>query len=191
MLNLAYVLGDAGSGICAVIDPGWDSGAILSAAGEAKLRIEKILLTHAHFDHMGALAEIASETGAPIYVHSSEASDVGGDLKTVVTEDGTEIKLGSFKIECIHTPGHTPGSQCFLVGDNLFTGDTLFVDGCGRVDLPGSSPPEMLSSLNRLSKLDPATKVWPGHDYGGLESTIGKLMETNPYLGVTDESSLL
>jgi glyoxylase-like metal-dependent hydrolase (beta-lactamase superfamily II) len=191
MLNLAYLLGDERAGVCAVIDPGWDSKAILDAAGSNGLRIEKVLLTHAHFDHVGALMEIASETKAPVYVHASEMAELSGDLDTMATEDGTAIELGSLKVQCLHTPGHTPGSQCFLVHGNLFTGDTLFVDGCGRVDLPGSSPREMTKSLERLAKLDPATKVWPGHDYGGLGSTIGELVSTNPYLCATDEPSLL
>jgi len=191
MLNLAYLLGDSGSGRCAVIDPGWDSRSILKAVGEANLTVDKILLTHAHFDHVGALADIASETGAPVYVHSLEAPELEVSMEARPTDDGTEIELGSFRIECLHTPGHTPGSQCFLVDGNLFTGDTLFVDGCGRVDLPGSNPEDMLKSLMRLSKLDPSTTVWPGHDYGGKSSKMGELVKTNPYLGATDESSLL
>lgn len=191
MLNLAYILGDVGSGRCAVIDPGWDSRSILKSVVEANLRVDKILLTHAHFDHLGALCDIASETGAPVYVHGLELSEVEAGLETRPTDDGTEIELGSLRIECLHTPGHTPGSQCFLVEGNVFTGDTLFVDGCGRVDLPGSSPDDMLKSLRRLSKLDPETIVWPGHDYGGQSSTMGELTKTNPYLGATDESSLL
>lgn len=190
MLNLAYVVGDADSGTCAVIDPGWDSKAILRAADGEGLRVEKILLTHAHFDHVGALMEIASETGAPVYVHASEAAELGGDLDARPTEDGTEIEIGSLKAKCLHTPGHTPGSQCFLVDGNIFTGDTLFVDGCGRVDLPGSNPKEMLASLRRLAGLDPAITVWPGHDYGGPSSTIGTLVETNPYLDATEEAAL-
>ncbi len=191
MLNLAYIVGDTDSGTCAVIDPGWDSKSILGTADGEGLRIDKILLTHAHFDHVGALMEIASETKAPVYVHAAEAAELGGDLDARPTEDGTEIELGSLRIECLHTPGHTPGSQCFLVDGNIFTGDTLFVDGCGRVDLPGSSPGEMLVSLKRMARLDPAITVWPGHDYGGLKSTIGTLIETNPYLDATEEAALL
>jgi glyoxylase-like metal-dependent hydrolase (beta-lactamase superfamily II) len=191
MLNLAYIVGDADSGKCAVIDPGWDSDAILGAASNDGLKIEKILLTHAHFDHVGALMEIAAETKAPVYVHASEAAELAGDLDARSTEDGTTIEIGSLKVECLHTPGHTPGSQCFLVDGNIFTGDTLFVDGCGRVDLPGSSPKEMLVSLKRLAGLDAAITVWPGHDYGGPSSTIGTLIETNPYLDATGEAALL
>ena len=191
MLNLAYIVGDADAGLCAVIDPGWDSQSILDAAKDLELKIEKILLTHAHFDHAGAVGDIAKETGAAIYVHTSETPKSGDELTFVQTSDGDVIDLGSLKIECVHTPGHTPGSQCFLVGGNLFTGDTLFIDGCGRVDLPESNPGQMLKSLGRISKLDPTLKVWPGHDYGGLTATMGELVETNPYLGVVDEDSLL
>lgn len=191
MLNLAYILGDGESGVCAAIDPGWDARAIFSAAGEEDLRIEKVLLTHAHFDHTGALGDIVSETGATIYVNCAEAPEIGEGSPIKPTGDGTVIGLGSLEIECLHTPGHTPGSQCFLVNDNIFTGDTLFVDGCGRVDLPGSSPKAMLSSLKRLARLDTNITVWPGHDYGGLKATMGELLKTNPYLGATEEASLL
>ncbi len=191
MLNLSYIVGDRGAGVCAAIDPGWEAGSILGAAVEEGLRIEKVLMTHAHFDHAGAIREILSETHATVYVNCAEAHDLEPGLSAEYTDDGTVIELGSLRIECLHTPGHTPGSQCFLVDGNVFTGDTLFVDGCGRVDLPGSSPREMLSSLGRLARLDPATVVWPGHDYGGPKSTIGKLLETNPYLDADAEVSLL
>jgi hydroxyacylglutathione hydrolase len=191
MMNFAYLIGDDEAKVCAVVDPGWDAQAIISAASRAGWRIEKILLTHTHFDHVGALERIASETGAEIYAHSEEADELAG-FKAVGTDDGSIIKVGGLRVQCLHTPGHTPGSQCFMVGGALFTGDTLFIDGCGRVDLPGSSPENMVESLRLLASLDPATIVYPGHDYGGTSSaTIGDLLETNPYLKATEGKELL
>ncbi|MFH1830912.1 MAG: MBL fold metallo-hydrolase [Pseudomonadota bacterium] len=191
MLNFAYLVGDDKAKACATIDPGWDANAILNAANDAGWKIEKILLTHTHFDHIGVLRDIAAKTDATIYVHKDEAGDISKNLPVKETEDGTLIELGSTKIKCIHTPGHTPGSQCFLVKNSIFTGDTLFVDGCGRVDLPGSDPKQMMASLKTLASLDPKTKVWPGHDYGGTESTIGELLMTNPAFLASSESMLL
>lgn len=182
MLNFSYVLADADAGVCAAVDPGWDARAIVETATKRGWRIDKILLTHAHFDHANALADLAMDTQATVYVHREERGDIGPGYPIETTEDGTEIALGGLSIACLHTPGHTSGSQCFLADGNIFTGDTLFIDGCGRVDLPGSNPRDMVHSLKRLAKLPPETKVWPGHDYGGMTSTIGELVRTNPYL---------
>jgi len=190
MLNLSYLVGDSDAGVCAVVDPGWDSGTILAEAEKAGLKIEAILLTHTHYDHTGALGDIAAETGAPVYVNNLETDEVKG-LPLSVTNEGTVIDVGSLKLECMHTPGHTAGSQCFIVDGNILTGDTLFIDGCGRVDLPGSNPEDMLKSLRRLSELDPDTVVWPGHDYGGLTGTIGGLRKSNPYLSATNERAIV
>ncbi len=191
MQNLAYLVGDDDAKTCAVIDPGWNAKLILKSAKDAGWRIEKILLTHGHFDHTGALKDIIKETKASVHVHKEDAGDIDEGLAFNATEDGDVIKLGNMEIKCIHTPGHTPGSQCFLVEGSLFTGDTLFVDGCGRVDLPGSDPKKMMASLKMLASLDPKTKVWPGHDYGGTEAAMGTLLETNPALLATSEDMLL
>ncbi|MBM4319754.1 MAG: MBL fold metallo-hydrolase [Deltaproteobacteria bacterium] len=181
MDNFTYLIADPTGGDAAVVDPGWDVAAILSAAAEAGCRIEKILLTHAHGDHAQEAPQLARRTGAAIHLHEKERSLLPPDLPLVATAEGSTIALGSLAIRCLHTPGHTPGSQCFLLGEHLFTGDTLFVDDCGRVDLPGSSPAQMVASLHRLAELPPQTIVWPGHDYGPTpSSTIGRQRVTNP-----------
>lgn len=182
MLNLAYLLGDPDAHVCAAIDPGWEAGIILEEASKSGLEITHILLTHTHFDHTGALAELQSETGATVYVNALEAGEVEGKMPLEKTGDGSRIRLGSIDIECLHTPGHTPGSQCFMACGCLFTGDTLFVEGCGRVDLPGSSPRDMSRSLARLRGLDPKLIVFPGHDYGGHTAILGELIRRNEYL---------
>lgn len=149
-------------------------------------------MTHTHFDHCNAAEELARKIGAPVYVHESEAGDLPEGLDVRKTRQGETIKIAGIDIRCIHTPGHTPGSQSFLVGDALFTGDTLFVDGCGRVDLPGSSPKEMVRSLASLAKLPDNIIIYPGHDYGPKPtSTIGDQKKSNPYLAGPTEDILL
>lgn len=192
MMNFAYLIGTKGGKACAAVDPGWDAKEIAEAASAENWTIGKILLTHAHFDHANGVSELAKMTGACVYVHSEEIGDIPANLKPVATEEGTSIDVGGLKIKCLHTPGHTPGSQCFLVDGFIFTGDCLFIDGCGRVDLPGSDPRQMLESLKRLAHLDARTVVYPGHDYGPRPiSTIGEQLKTNPFLVANSESILI
>lgn len=191
MMNFAYLIGDGEAGVSAAVDPGWDAPEIAAAAREAGWKIEAILLTHSHFDHAQAISDLVALTGALVYVHAEEAASVPKGAQTSPTHDGTVIKVGGLEISCIHTPGHTPGSQCFLVDGALFTGDTLFVDGCGRVDLPGSDPRKMIESLARLSALPPDTAIYPGHDYGPSKaSTIADQLATNPCLSADSERAL-
>ena len=184
MQNLAYLVGDDEANVCAVIDPGWNAKLILSSAKEAGWKIEKILLTHGHFDHTGALKDIIEKTDASIYVHKEDAGEIDEGLALSTPEDEDIIKLGNMEIRCIHTPGHTPGSQCFFVQGSLFTGDTLFVGAVGRVDLPGGSRLQMrVSFREKIFTLPADTTVWPGHDYGpSPTSTIGHEQHTNPFI---------
>lgn len=192
MANFAYLVGDAATNVAAAIDPGWGPDEILHAALAANLKIEKILLTHTHFDHSQALSELVELAHAPVYVQKEEAHEIAKGIETIETVDGTIIDVGNLKIECLSTPGHTKGSQCFLVDGALFTGDTLFIDGCGRVDLPGSDPKEMVCSLARIAKLDGNITIYPGHDYGPKnKATIAEQLKTNPYLGRISEAALL
>jgi len=182
MENLAYLVADEDARLCAVVDPGWDAAMIIASAEKRGWKIDKVLLTHTHFDHVGALDEMASRAEGGVFAHGEEAGSIDESIPTTPTADGTVIEVGSVRIECMHTPGHTPGSQCFLVDGSILTGDTLFIDGCGRVDLPGSDPDKMMASLRTLAALDPETIVYPGHDYGGRQSTLGELVRNNPYL---------
>lgn len=188
MMNYAYILGDEDRKVCAIVDPGWSGEQIIAAAMKLGWKIEKILLTHSHFDHSNALDVLVRETGAEVYIHEGEAKEISAALRVHPTKDGEKIEVGDLEVLCIHTPGHTPGSQCFLVAGALITGDTLFVDGCGRVDLPGSDPKKMHASLRRISELDPNIIIYPGHDYGPKStSTIGEQRKTNPYMNATSE----
>lgn len=199
MMNFVYILGCAASGQGAVIDPAWDIAAILRIAAEANLSIRQILLTHGHPDHVNGLDALLQATDAPIILHADEvkymektAKDFGistdflhhyaKNIRPVT--HGECIGLGSLSIQCLHTPGHTPGSQCFLVEGCLFSGDTLFVDACGRVDIPGGNPRQMWRSLNQtLKELPDTTILYPGHDYGGSPTAIlGEQKKHNPYM---------
>jgi hydroxyacylglutathione hydrolase len=199
MMNYVYFIGCTESREAAVVDPAWDVNEILKIAGALDLKIKHILVTHGHPDHINALEPLLEATDARIYIHVDEvdymkevARSFGMSTEFVTrratniqkVSDGEKITVGKLSIQCLHTPGHSPGSQCFLVENCLFSGDTLFVDACGRVDMPGGDPKKMWWSLNHiLQELDDSTIVYPGHDYGGSPtSTIGEQKQTNPYM---------
>jgi len=199
MMNFVYLIGCRETAKAAVVDPAWDAQAIIRKAKELNLKIEHILLSHGHPDHMNALDDLLAATNARVYIHAEEVDYMLAAAQSfgVPTDflrdqmnrfqkvsDGFKIQVGKLLIECLHTPGHTPGSQCFLVENCLFSGDTLFVDACGRVDLPGGEPEKMWWSLNqKLRSLPDDTVVYPGHDYGGSPfSTIGAQKKSNPYM---------
>lgn len=192
MANFAYLVGDPASGAGAIVDPGWEAARLLEGLQSKGLRLEAILLTHTHFDHIGALEELC-QSGRPqaVYIHVDEALMLP-ELPVPVqrTVDGTEIMVGAVRIRCLHTPGHSPGGQCFLWDGVCLTGDTLFVDGCGRVDLPGSSPEQMFTSLRKLAALPPETTIYGGHDYGPTPaSTMGEQLRTNSYLRASTQTA--
>jgi hydroxyacylglutathione hydrolase len=158
--------------------------------------LTRVLITHTHQDHTGGqlfgqfipgVVELLNQVDIPVYVHKTEThilQNVPASSK-VPTEGGQVLDLGGdVQITLLHTPGHTPGSQCFLVQNRLVSGDTLFIGACGRVDLPHSSPEEMYDSLtNKLMRLDDATVLYPGHNYARQPtSTIGEERQRNPYV---------
>ena len=198
MANFVYLIGDTDTHKAAVVDPAWDVDAILEFARKEGYEIDKILITHYHPDHLGGsmmgtnvqgAADLIGKIKAKVYVNKAEAEGtkrVAGlsDSDLVVVEAGDNAKVGEIPVKFLHTPGHTPGSQCFLVEGNLISGDTLFVGSCGRVDLPGSDPKAMYYSLNHtLKNLDDATVVYPGHAYSSDSSTtIGNQKRHNMYM---------
>jgi hydroxyacylglutathione hydrolase len=179
MENLSYILADETTKQAAVIDPGFDHEKILAEAKNHKLKITKILLTHAHFDHVTDLPALAKATKAEIYIHEKEPFQT--KLKLIRIKDNQIIHLGNLKIKAIHTPGHTAGGVCYLVENKLFTGDTLFVNSIGRTD-HGGNEKQLLQSLKKISKLPDNTEIYPGHNYNGSKSTIAEQKKTNPFM---------
>jgi glyoxylase-like metal-dependent hydrolase (beta-lactamase superfamily II) len=186
MANFVYIIGDPATHKAAVVDPAWEIDRIVEYAEGKGYTIEQILVTHYHQDHIGGnlfgqniqgAAEMMAKVKAKVYVNKHEAEGVKkvsglSDSDLVKVEAGDVVKVGNLEVKYIHTPGHTPGSQCFLVEGNLISGDTLFVNSCGRVDLPGANPADMYHSLNHtLKNLDDATVVYPGHAYSSESST--------------------
>jgi glyoxylase-like metal-dependent hydrolase (beta-lactamase superfamily II) len=198
MANYVYLIGDTATRKLAVVDPAWNVDGIIELANREGYEIDKILITHYHPDHLGGrmmghsiegAAEMLGKVKAKIYLNKHEAEGarkVAGlsESDIVKVDAGDTFKLGELEVKFLHTPGHTPGSQCFLVEGNLISGDTLFVNSCGRVDLPGSDPEAMYHSLNdTLRNLDDSTVVYPGHAYSSEpSSTIGKQKRTNMYM---------
>ncbi len=185
MANYIYLIGDPSTRKATVVDPAWDVDAIRAKAEAAGYQIESALITHGHPDHTNGIAELLKTHDIPIYVSEHEASfykpcgDAIRDLK-----DQDQVKVGGLEVQCLLTPGHTPGSQCFLFHGQLVAGDTLFIDACGRCDLPGGNAEELYDSLyNRLMKLPDDTILYPGHNYNRKKTdTLANQKTTNPHL---------
>ena len=183
-----YLLEDEETGKAAVIDPGEEADRILAQIKADQVKVEYILLTHGHYDHCSAVPALHTALpDAKIYIHAADANGAGSrlfPLSGAVKElhfydEGDTLTLGSLTIHVMYTPGHSKGSVTLLVGDVLFTGDTLFAGSCGRTDLAGGSYEEIMSSLARLGKLEGDYHVCPGHD---VTSTLERERQFNPFL---------
>jgi glyoxylase-like metal-dependent hydrolase (beta-lactamase superfamily II) len=204
MANFAYMIGSRQSRECLLVDPAWSVDALLDQAASDGMRVTGALVTHYHQDHVGGrifgmeiegLAALMARAPVPVHVHAHEAEGVrkitGLSASDLVRHQGGDaIDVGGVRVRLLHTPGHTPGSQCFLVEEpgapaRLVSGDTLFLGSCGRVDLPGSDPSAMYDSLKALARLPEDTLLYPGHFYASEpSSTIGEQKRMNPYLRV-------
>ncbi len=179
-----YIVRPEGAQECLVIDPGYEPEIILSFLKEKGLTLTVIALTHCHFDHVGAVRDLAAETGCKVYLDAKELAlppmlTAGPLYYTDTYADGDRVTLAGMEAQVLETPGHTPGSVCLLMETHMFSGDTLFAGSCGRTDLPGGDSRAMRDSLRRLAKLDGNYFVHPGHGPG---STLDREKQVNPYL---------
>src|SRR5271154_888489 len=179
MQNFDYLLMDEESRDAMAIDSGWETGPVVRAAEKEGMKVRYAVATHSHFDHVETLRDLAQRLGAKLVVH--EASELEADVRV---KDGDTLVLGKVPVRVIHTPGHTPDSICLFDGEEVFTGDTLFIGNCGRTDLPGGSTAQLFHSLHDvLMALPPRTMVYPGHDYGEVPSRrLGEEAKVNPTL---------
>ena len=176
---------------CAVIDPGYEPERVLAKVKELGLTVDAVLLTHGHFDHVGGVEKIVTETNCALWMSESDWSQFPSPItayfyplancdftEVQFCEDGEVIHAGGLTFEVLSTPGHTYGSVCFVCEDTMFSGDTLFCRSCGRTDLPGGSWDTIQESLNRLSELPGDYSVYPGH---GEATTLAAERKFNPY----------
>jgi hydroxyacylglutathione hydrolase len=200
MANFVYLIGDTTQKVCMVVDPAWDIPGITEVAEREDMRLIGALVTHYHPDHIGGNIFGHNIAGLqdfialhPVKVHVNEIESDGVKQVTGLSDSdltkhrgGDDVSIGDVSVRLLHTPGHTPGSQCFLAESALVAGDTLFVGGCGRVDLPGGNAEQMYHSLNQiLGKLPEDTVLFPGHNYASKPvSTIGDEKKENYYLRI-------
>lgn len=194
MRNFCYLVGDNETGEAVVVDPAYNIADLIDVAGNDGMNLVGALATHYHPDHIGGsmmghqlvgIAELLEQAQIPVHVQAAEAefvtkvSGVGADDMQI--HDGSStVMVGEIPIELIHTPGHTPGSQVFLVDNHFLGGDTLFLEGCGRTDLPGGDPAELYTSLtSRMAHVPDDAVLYPGHLYSA--EPCQSMAETRKY----------
>ncbi len=185
MENFIYLIEDTATKHAAVVDPAWEAGEILALAKRKGLTITDILLTHSHHDHINAIDQVLDQHDAQLHLTHEESQFWGKPtIKPTLHHGGDDIQIGDTSIRVLHTPGHTPGSACYQVGDQLITGDTMFVFGCGRCDLAGGDPNVMFDTLRQLkTDLPDQTIIRPGHNYAvKSRSTFAEQKSGNPFL---------
>jgi glyoxylase-like metal-dependent hydrolase (beta-lactamase superfamily II) len=201
MQNFTYVVGSRSTREVVVVDPAWDIDGLLKHIEERGYTLSGMLVTHYHPDHCGGsmgghsiegVAEVLEKNPVRVYVNREEADGLKrvtgvSENDMIRVDTGDKLSVGDVEIEFLHTPGHTPGSQCFRIKNTLVSGDTLFINGCGRVDLPGSNSEDMYKSLQKLASLPDETLLLPGHNYGHVpNASMGETKQQNTYLRVPD-----
>ena len=201
MQNFTYIIGSRETREVAIVDPAWDIDSLVKHFEEKDYKLTAALATHYHPDHVGGsmgghniegVAQLMEKLPVKVYAHKHEADGIKkvtelSDSDIVKVESGDTLKIGNIEVEFLHTPGHTPGSQCFRIKNTLVSGDTLFINGCGRVDLPGSNSEDMFHSMRKLADLPEDTLLLPGHNYGHVpNATLGETKGMNVYMNVDD-----
>jgi glyoxylase-like metal-dependent hydrolase (beta-lactamase superfamily II) len=201
MVNFVYAIGDREAGEAVLVDPAYRPRELVELVEAQGMKVTGVLATHYHPDHVGGdlmghhvagIADLLETTDVPVHVQESEVewvtrgTGVGADA-LVAHQSGDRVSVGDLDVTLIHTPGHTPGSQCLLVDGRLLSGDTLFLEGCGRTDLPGSDPEEMYRTLSqRLTVVSDDTVLYPGHFYAAEPSApMGEVRSNNYALAPT------
>ena len=201
MQNFTYIIGSRSTRDVVIVDPAWDIDGLLNHLQERDYRLAGALVTHYHPDHCGGaygghriegISELIARNPVRIYAHKTEADGVRkvtgiSESDLVRVDSGDTLDVGDVAVEFLHTPGHTPGSQCFRIRNTLVSGDTLFINGCGRVDLPGSNVEDMYHSLQKLAALPDDTLLLPGHNYSSVpNATLAETRTQNTYLNIRD-----
>lgn len=194
MVNFVYLIGDRITRETLIIDPAYAVSELLDIARQDEMNVVGALATHYHADHVGGsmmgmniegAARLLQLEDVPIHIQTDEAPWIQRTTGIAIDSlrlhaSGDKVSVGEIEVTLLHTPGHTPGSQCFLVENMLIAGDTLFLEGCGRTDLPGSNPEQMFESLQLLGKLDEDVIVYPGHQYSIPKCmSMGEVRNTN------------
>ena len=184
--NFIYLVGDKATRTCVVVDPAWDAEVILNEAAELDVSITGILCTHSHFDHVNRVDALVERTDVPVHMLGEEIDFSGFRSENLERRSsGDVIRIGEhLDVTFVHTPGHTPGSTTYRIRDAIVTGDTMFVQGCGRCDFVGGDPEVMFETLRGLVQALPKdTRMYPGHNYGPVTvSTLDEELAENPYL---------
>jgi glyoxylase-like metal-dependent hydrolase (beta-lactamase superfamily II) len=196
MVNFVYAIGDPATRRCVLVDPAYAVGDLVDAVEADGMAVTGVLATHYHPDHVGGsmmgyeiegIVALLDRVDCPVHVQADESewvtktTQVSAD-QLVTHRSGDVVTVGDVEITLLHTPGHTPGSQCFLVDGRLVAGDTLFLDGCGRTDLPGSNPAQMADSLRRLAEVPGDTILYPGHRYSVAGSATMDVVKESNYI---------
>jgi hydroxyacylglutathione hydrolase len=190
MKNYNYLVVDPASGQAVIVDPAWEIEKIDQALADAGAGLSGILLTHSHHDHVHLSKPLAEKYDCPIWMSKQEIAASGYSARQLIAIDTSPWMVGQMRIEPIFTPGHTPGSMCYLIGENLFTGDVLFAEGCG-ICADTAAAHAMFASLEQLKiRIQPTTRVFPGHSYGQLPGRMmSQLHLENIYLQFSDKES--
>ena len=184
MENFIYLIQDTKTKRAAVVDPAWDVEAICELAERKGVTITDVLLTHSHLDHINGVSAILNKYDAQLHLLKQEAQFWGEPLQAPTLHHGGDVfALGDTNIEILHTPGHTPGSACYKINNDLITGDTLFVFGCGRCDLAGGDPEQMYTTLKKMGEELASTTILPGHNYAVKPTcSMHEQIEGNPFM---------